>query len=93
MAEADANGSSKEDFEGGEVLVCGATDWALVGRSKDVRAEKYPNLDVPTRIKSLEVSASEWKVGPYTKYVRLALRYGWGKVLFYHVHFVEPGDL
>ncbi|GAB4819969.1 hypothetical protein N2152v2_007015 [Parachlorella kessleri] len=54
MAEADANGSSKEEFEGGEVLVCGATDWALVGRSKDVRAEKYPNLDVPTRIKSLE---------------------------------------
>lgn len=22
----------QEEFQGGEVLVCGATDWALVGR-------------------------------------------------------------
>lgn len=28
-------------------------------RTKDVRAEKYPNLDRPTRIKSLEVGGQE----------------------------------
>lgn len=36
------------------MLVCGGTDWALIGRSKDVRPE-YPNLDVPHRIKNMEV--------------------------------------
>lgn len=57
MAEPDAQANGNQDeFEGGELLVCGATDWALVGRSKDVRPQ-YPNLDVPHRLSSLQVCA------------------------------------
>eukprot|EP00887_Chlorella_sp_A99_P000240 scaffold13.g240.t1 len=39
--------------EGGELLVCGGTDWYSQGRTKDVRPD-YPNLYVPHRIRALE---------------------------------------
>jgi hypothetical protein len=52
------------DFEGGELVVTGGTDWAHVGRTggkktpqeKQVEAERallYPNLDTPHRVKNL----------------------------------------
>jgi len=44
----------KEEYTGGEVLQCGATDYWAIGRSKDVRPE-YPCLHVPHRLKGLEV--------------------------------------
>lgn len=52
-----------KEFQGGELLVVGATDWGHIGRTlakgkkqdpKEVeRASYYPNLDVPHRVKSL----------------------------------------
>jgi hypothetical protein len=38
----------------GTLLVCGATDFYGIGRTKEVRPE-YPNLSVPHRLKALEV--------------------------------------
>ena len=38
----------------GIVMQCGATDYWAIGRSKEVRIE-YPSLQVPTRLKALEV--------------------------------------
>ena len=60
MAEAEekkqAAGEAGE--EGGVVLMCGATDWYSIGRTKDVRAE-YPNLPVPHRLKALQVRRAD----------------------------------
>lgn len=44
-------------IEAGTVMQCGATDYWAIGRTKDVRIE-YPCLQVPTRLKALEVSFS-----------------------------------
>lgn len=44
----------KPAFAGGEILQCGATDYWAVGRTKEVR-DQYPNLMIPSRLKSLEV--------------------------------------
>lgn len=41
-------------IEAGTVMQCGATDYWAIGRTKDVRIE-YQNLQVPTRLKALEV--------------------------------------
>lgn len=54
MAEQEAK---KEEQEAGTLLVCGATDFYGIGRTKEVRPE-YPNLSVPHRLKALEVGAS-----------------------------------
>ena len=62
------NAEKKEEgdapqIETGTVMQCGATDYWAIGRSKDVRIE-YPNLQVPTRLKALEVSimvSSQWE--------------------------------
>lgn len=40
---------------GGELLVCGATDYHAIGRTKDVRSDVYPNLQMPHRFKSMKV--------------------------------------
>jgi hypothetical protein len=55
------NAEKKEEgdapqIEAGTVMQAGATDYWSIGRSKDVRIE-YPNLQVPTRLKALEVSS------------------------------------
>lgn len=47
--------STEKEDEGGVVLVCGATDFWAIGRTKDVRADVYPNLQSPHRLKALEV--------------------------------------
>jgi hypothetical protein len=44
-----------QQIEAGTVMQCGATDYWAIGRTKDVRIE-YPSLQVPTRLKALEVS-------------------------------------
>lgn len=50
-----ADDSKKEEEPvAGTLLVCGATDFYGIGRTKEVRPE-YPNLSVPHRIKALEV--------------------------------------
>eukprot|EP00201_Polytomella_parva_P011934 CAMPEP_0175059402 /NCGR_PEP_ID=MMETSP0052_2-20121109/12413_1 /TAXON_ID=51329 ORGANISM="Polytomella parva, Strain SAG 63-3" /NCGR_SAMPLE_ID=MMETSP0052_2 /ASSEMBLY_ACC=CAM_ASM_000194 /LENGTH=477 /DNA_ID=CAMNT_0016324949 /DNA_START=27 /DNA_END=1457 /DNA_ORIENTATION=- len=45
------------DWQGGEVLICGGTEWPQLGRSKgkrdDATEAKFPNLLLPHRIKSL----------------------------------------
>ena len=53
MAEASEK-KGDEEQQCGTVLVCGATDWYSIGRSKEVRPE-YPSLSVPHRLKALEV--------------------------------------
>ncbi len=56
MSEAEKKETSnvEEEFKGGTVMQCGATDYWAIGRTKDVRDE-YPNLQVPHRLKALEV--------------------------------------
>ena len=48
----------EEEFKGGAVLQCGATDWWAIGRSKEVRSDLYPNLASPHRLKALEVGGA-----------------------------------
>ncbi|KAL6766701.1 hypothetical protein ACKKBG_A37020 [Auxenochlorella protothecoides x Auxenochlorella symbiontica] len=38
----------------GELLVCGATDYWAIGRTKDVRADVYPNLQLPHKFKAMQ---------------------------------------
>lgn len=47
--------------EGGELLACGATDYYSIGRTKDVRSDVYPSLQMPHRFKSMQVRG--WGVG------------------------------
>eukprot|EP00245_Coleochaete_scutata_P005890 TRINITY_DN1986_c0_g1_i1.p1 TRINITY_DN1986_c0_g1~~TRINITY_DN1986_c0_g1_i1.p1 ORF type:complete len:496 (-),score=119.88 TRINITY_DN1986_c0_g1_i1:650-2137(-) len=54
-----ASGEVSDASEGGELLFCGATDWALIGRTdskkkNEERAAKFPNLPGPHRIAALE---------------------------------------
>jgi hypothetical protein len=49
--------TAQDEFKGGTVMQCGATDYWAIGRTKDVRDE-YPNLQLPHRLKALEVSFS-----------------------------------
>lgn len=44
---------AQEEFKK-TVMQCGATDYWAIGRTKDVR-DGYPNLQVPHRLKALEV--------------------------------------
>ena len=54
MADAEKTEPEAQEFGGGTVMQCGATDYWAIGRSKDVRPE-YPCLHVPHTIKALEV--------------------------------------
>ena len=56
MADKEEQKQAEEGQEGGTLLVCGATDWYSIGRTKEVRPE-YPNLSVPHRLKALEVNS------------------------------------
>ena len=47
---------AQEELKGGTVMQCGATDYWAIGRTKDVR-DGYPNLQVPHRLKALEVGS------------------------------------
>ena len=49
----------EQEAQAGTLLVCGATDWYSIGRTKEVRPE-YPNLSVPHRLKALEVRGGRW---------------------------------
>ncbi|KAI3430646.1 hypothetical protein D9Q98_005239 [Chlorella vulgaris] len=50
---ADQDKKEEETVAAGTLLVCGATDFYGIGRTKEVRPE-YPNLSVPHRLKALE---------------------------------------
>lgn len=45
----------------GELLVCGATDYWAIGRTKDVRADIYPNLQLPHKFKAMQVRVLVWE--------------------------------
>jgi hypothetical protein len=55
MADQSDAGEKEEEVVSGTVVQCGATDYWAIGRTKDVRADIYPNLALPHRIKALEV--------------------------------------
>lgn len=55
MTMAEPKEETAQAVKGGELLVCGATDYWAIGRTKDVRAEMYPNLQSPHRFKTMMV--------------------------------------